>query len=203
MFNATRSDDQLLNQIRHGDVAALGALYDRYHLMIFHIALAITRDRRAAEEVLQQCFLELYAQAGELHSDQPIAPWLYRRVIELGRTRLAHRASRWLPVESVLDRFDRLMTPSSATADVALNPPEVDAKLHNAMESLPFKQRIVLILFYLGGLSLKEIALILDRPLGTVKSRLHYGRERLREQLADHQATAPTPRLEVAYDLNP
>jgi len=56
--------------------------------------------------------------------------------------------------------------------------------IDRAIESLPFNQRVVVILYYLGGLSLKEIAYILECPVGTAKSRLHYGREALRQQFA-------------------
>ena len=201
MINATHSDGRLLHQIRDGDVSALGAMYDRYRQMVFHTALAITRDQGVAEEILQQCFLQMHLRASELDADQPIAPWLYRIVVDLSRARITQRASWWTPVESVLDRFDRLVGPKRSPADAPLNLRDMRAGLQHAIESIPFNQRIVLILYYLGGLTLKEIAFVLDRPLGTVKSRLHYGRELLRQRLIDARAAGTVPGLEVAHDL--
>jgi len=196
-MDAAHLDDQLLNQIRDGDVAALGAIYDKYRLMVYHTALAITRDQPAAEEILKQCFLHVHTHADQLDGEQPIAPWLYRVTVDLSRARLTHRAGWWAPVENVLDRFDRLIAPRRPALDAPLRPRDIWAGLPDAIESLPFNQRIVLILYYLGGLSLKEIAFVIDRPLGTVKSRLHYGRELLRARLA---GAPPAATLEVAHD---
>ena len=88
----THADGQLIAQIREGDLAALGALYDKYRLQIFHTALAITRDRQAAEDILRECFLSLHSRAGRIDGDLLLAPWLYRVAADLIRIDAAFRS---------------------------------------------------------------------------------------------------------------
>jgi RNA polymerase sigma-70 factor (ECF subfamily) len=196
-----------MRQVRDGDVAALGALYDKYRLLVFHTALAITRDRGAAEDVLRQCFLRLNTEAAQLEGEASIAPWLYRVTVDLSCARLARETNFWAPLETLLDRFDRLVAPARPFAQ-----PDLQTSVLREIDTLPFNQRAVVILYYLGGLRLKEIAYILDCPIGTVKSRLHYGRELLRAQLTGatpHPRSADDPSrarrappiLEVARDF--
>ncbi|RLC54403.1 MAG: hypothetical protein DRI80_19305, partial [Chloroflexota bacterium] len=70
--------------------------------------------------------------------------------------------------------------------------------LQRAIEALPLNQRVVVVLYYLEGLSLKEIAYVIDVPEGTVKSRLHYARESLRKAVLERERRLVP---EVAYDF--
>ena len=74
---------------------------------------------------------------------------------------------------------------------------DIQSQVMDAVRSLSANQRIVIVLHYLNSLDLKEIAAILDCPVGTVKSRLHYGRENLRQKLAIRHKTTP----EMAYEF--
>ncbi|HJW84809.1 MAG TPA: sigma factor, partial [Anaerolineae bacterium] len=69
-------DGQLILRLRTGDLSALGALYDTHRLQVFHTALAVTRDRQAAEDLLQECFLKLHRHADRIDPALPLAPWL-------------------------------------------------------------------------------------------------------------------------------
>lgn len=197
---AAHEDGALIARIREGDLTALGELYDKYRLHIFHTALAITRDYAAAEDILQECFLRVHAHAGRLHGDLPLMPWLYRVTVNLAYTWVSRHAKLPMSLEGLVERLDRLIAPPRAWPESQAERRDLQASLQRAIESLPFERRVVVILFYLGGLDLKEIAYILDCPVGTVKSRLHYGREALRAQLiGDTQETVLA--LEVAYDF--
>ncbi len=195
MMTVTHEDERLLNQVRSGDLAALGTLYDKYHMLVFHAALAITRDRRTSEDILRECFLRLHEQADQLDGEESLVPWLYRSTIELSRTKLIRPDYGWKTLDKVLDRLDRLIPP-----DQSLAMHDRQASIQRAIETLPYNQRVVLVLYYLGGLRLKEIAHVIDCPLGTVKSRLHYGRELLRVRLADESVPRAQSALEVARD---
>lgn len=190
-------DGQLIARIRNGDLSALGALYDKYRLQVFHTALAITRDRQAAEDILQECFLRVHAYAGRIDLSVPLAPWLYRVTVNLSYS-WATRYARWTNSLELL--IDRLVAPPRAIPDYQFDTRDLRENIMRALEALPFNQRVVLILYYLSGLNLKEIAYILDCPIGTAKSRLHYGREMLRRQLAGRLEQA-TPAREVAYEF--
>jgi RNA polymerase sigma-70 factor (ECF subfamily) len=197
---AAHEDGELIARIREGDLTALGELYDKYRLQVFHTALAITRDRNVAEDILQECFLKVHAHAGHLNGDLPLAPWLYRVTVNLAYTWVT-RNSKWsTSLEELVERFDRLIASPRAGPEPQLEQQDLQSSLQRAIESLPFNRRVAVILHYLGGLDLKEIAYILDCPVGTVKSRLHYGRQALRAQLVGKDAESVST-LEVAYEF--
>jgi RNA polymerase sigma-70 factor (ECF subfamily) len=173
-------DGKLISQIRQGDLRALGVLYDRYKAQVFRTALAITRDSSTAEDILQESFMRFYANIDRLDESRPLAPWLYRVVVNLSYNWVTRRG-RWLaPLEHAIDL---LRSDPKTSPEKVVERNELQQIVREALDSINFEHRVVLVLFYLGGFSLKEVAYILDLPEGTVKSRLHYGRERLRVRL--------------------
>lgn len=173
-------DGKLILQIRRGNLLALGALYNKYKAQMFRTSLAITRDPSAAEDILQESFLKVYANANRLDENRPLAPWLYRVVVNLSYNWVTRRG-RWLvPLEQAIEW---LRAGPKSLPEKVLEQSELEQIVREALDSLNFEHRVVLVLFYLNGLSLKEVAYILDLPEGTVKSRLHYGRKRLRSRL--------------------
>lgn len=197
-MTAIHEDGHFVARIRKGDLSALGALYDKYRLQVFHTALAVTRDRQAAEDILQECFLKVHSHADRIDLSVPLAPWLYRVTVNLSYT-WATRQNKWrTSLESLLDR---LVAPTRAAPEGQFEVRDLQSNIQRAIDALPFNQRVVVILYYLSGLSLKEIAYILDCPVGTAKSRLHYGREALRRHLAGTLEPQAAPALEVSYEF--
>jgi RNA polymerase sigma-70 factor, ECF subfamily len=187
----TPTDRELIQRLCDGDLSALGTLYDRYRLLVFHTALAITRDRQAAEDILQECFLKVNSYARRIDVNLPLEPWLYRVTVNLAYTYVSRR-SRWLT--SLENVIDRLVSPARTTTEYHAEMSELQAVIQRAIDELQPTQRMTVILYYLNDLSLKEISYILDCPVGTVKSRLYYGREHLKRQLEEYLR----PRLEPA-----
>ena len=177
---STGEDSELIPRVRRGDLAAFEALYDKYKGQVYRTALAITRDQGAAEDILQECFLRVYAHIDRVDVTRPLSPWIHRIVVNLSYNWVTKRR-RWLPsLGEVIDQFvgDHLGSPEHI-----LERDELQRIVQEAIHSLSFAQRVVIILFYLNGFSLEEIAYILDCPVGTVKSRLYYGRQNLRSKL--------------------
>ncbi len=185
-------DRELIQRLGEGDLEALGTLYDRYRLIVFRTALAITHDRDAAEDILQECFLKLNAYARRIDLNLPLEPWLYRVTVNLAYTWVSRR-SRW--VNSLESFIDRLVAPIRTTSEYHFERAELQQVIQRSIDSLPPGQRMTVILYYLNDLSLKEISFIMECPVGTVKSRLHYGREYLKRCLAPYHTV---PRLEPA-----
>lgn len=186
-------DGRLIVRMQNGDVDALGELYEMYKSRIFRTALAITRDPGAAEDILQETFLRLFRCAGRIQTDVPVGPWLYRVAVNLSYSWVQKRWYRIGPLEAVLDR---LTAPLNLLPEKLLERGEVQERVRQAIASLPLPHRVVVVLFYLEGLSLKEIAQVLEVPEGTVKSRLHYARESLRQTLGEQRVLAG-----VAYEF--
>lgn len=176
----TLADRDLIIALQAGSVEALGHLYDRYQRMVYRTALAITGDADAAADLLQDVFLRLFRFAHHCDSERPLEPWLYRITANLAYTYIK-RNRRWLhPLEDLVDRIASLGRQSPY--EEIEKQDEWDA-VQRAISSLPLSQRMVVVLYYLNDLPLQEISEILDVPVGTVKSRLHYGRLLLKKRL--------------------
>jgi RNA polymerase sigma-70 factor (ECF subfamily) len=188
------TDGWLVARVRDGDLEALGELYERYKSSIYRTALAITRDEGVAEDILQDTFLKVYDYANRIDETVPLGPWLYRVAVNLAYS-WTNRVKRWL--HSLHGTLDRWMLSAQPHPEAAAAEQEWAHTLQRAIDALPPAHRVVIILHYLDGLSLREIAYVTDVPEGTVKSRLYYAREKLRDILEREQRLVP----EVAYDF--
>jgi len=174
------SDRELLQLLCQGNLEALGLLYDRYQRMVYRTAMAITGDPDAAADLLQDVFLRLHRFAGRIDLDRPLEPWLYRVTTNLSYT-WVKRHNRWgKPLEDIAEWLMGGWK-NPPLQQVELN--DAWAQVQQAVLALPLPQRVVVVLYYINDLSLQDIANILDIPVGTVKSRLHYGRQALKEHL--------------------
>jgi len=182
------SDRELIVRLQGGSLEALGDLYDRHRWMVYRTALGITSDAEAAADLLQDVFLRLYRFADQFDTRRPLEPWLYRMTANLSYT-WVKRNHRWLrPLEEFADWLvgngkDQPYTQAEMQDDWQ--------QVQHAVATLPLPQRVVVVLYYLNDLSLQEIAEILDIPVGTVKSRLYYGRQALKKGLGLHQERVP------------
>ncbi|MCP4542206.1 MAG: RNA polymerase sigma factor [Chloroflexi bacterium] len=180
-MSAMLSDGELVVKLQSGDLGVLGILYERYKMIVYRTALAITRDPSTAEDILQDCFLRVYERAHLIDSSRPLKPWLYRVTVNMAYNR-ERRGKRW---QTSLDGIiDRLTSPIHHSPEWQAEMSDVYSKVIRAISSLNINQRSVITLFYLNSLSVKEIATILECPVGTVKSRLYHGRENLRQEMA-------------------
>ncbi len=174
------SDSQLIYNLQAGSLEALGILYDRHRGLVFRTAIAITGDSEAASDLLQDVFLRLHRFASHIDPQRPVEPWLYRMTTNLSYTWVKRR-QRWLrPLEDVADWL------AGARKDTPAYQAEMDdswRQVQQAVLALPLSHRGVVVLYYVNDLSLQEISEILDIPVGTVKSRLHYGRQALKQSL--------------------
>jgi RNA polymerase sigma-70 factor (ECF subfamily) len=194
-MNAQHTDGWLVARIREGDLEALGELYERYKTSVYRTALAVTRDERAAEDILQDTFLRVYTYADRIDETMPLGPWLYRVTVNLAYS-WTSRVKRWL--NSLQDTLDRWTSSAHWHPVAAAEEQEWRQTLQQAIDALPQSHRVVIILHYLEGLSLKEIAYVTDVPEGTVKSRLYYARESLRKTILERERRVVP---EVAYDF--
>ncbi len=189
----THPDGRLIGRVQNGDVDALGELYELYKTRIFRTALAITRDQAVAEDILQETFLRLFRHADSIRRDVPVGPWLYRVAVNLSYTWVQRRWRCAGPLEAVLDH---LAAPLQLLPEKMLERGEMRENVRAAIESLPLPHRVVIVLFYLEELSLKEIAHILEIPEGTAKSRLYYAREVLKRTLEEQRLVSG-----IAYEF--
>ncbi len=177
---APLSDSELIHQLQEGSLEALGVIYDRYCSQVYRTALAITSDVDAANDLMQDVFLRLFRFSDRIDGARPLQPWLYRITANLSYT-WVKRDHRWL--HSLDDIAEWLAGSTRNSPYEYVESRDIWDSVQRAIARLPISQRIVVVLYYLNDLSLQEISETLELPVGTVKSRLHYGRQALKKSL--------------------
>jgi len=148
-------------------------LFDEHSKSIFGILLALTKSRTLADDLTQETFIRAFRKYDQFRQDGPIRPWLARISVNLARSH--YRKLKWQTLfGQVPERA------SDATAETPILRSERQQELWQAVCKLPHKNREVILLHYYAELPLKEAAETLDIPLGTCKSRLSAGLEKLR-----------------------
>ncbi len=180
----TASSENPLQQIldiARGDRAAFGSFYDRFAPLVFSFAIRMLQQRAAAEDLLQEVFLQIWREAGNYNPERgtPEA-WIttITRSRAIDRLRSIRRRDKsFVPMEGP--------TGKAYDAGVESGAPASDSKImvNSALARLGESQRRVLELAYFDGLSQSEIAARLQEPLGTVKTRMRAALEKLREIL--------------------
>lgn len=188
------TDRELVLQLQNGELAALGDLFDRHQHLVFRTAVGITGDEQVAADLLQDVFLRMHRFARHIDPDRPLEPWLYRTTANLTYTWLKRR-KRWLrPLEDVAEW---LVGSSKQSPAYITETDEEWRDIKKAIASLSLQQRVVVVLYYINDLSLQEISEILDIPVGTIKSRLFYGRQALKKYLENGEEG----HVEVNYEF--
>lgn len=178
-----RTDHDLVYAARDGEITAFDALFYRYRDGIFRLGLAITKDPSAAEEIVVDTFARAHRALARLEPDDSLRPWLYRVAVNLSYNR---RPRKNVVLSSLDDAADEAIANEDGSPSHVAEQAELRRLVLGAVEQLGPKHRLVVVLHYLNGLNLTEIAQVVDCPVGTVKSRLHYALRRLRTHLAAH-----------------
>ena len=187
MNYSTLSDEILIRLIARTQPEALSALYDRYHRLVFSLALNVVGDRATAEEITLDVFTRVWEKASTYQPDQArVNTWLTRitrnRAIDILRRRSSRPEQHAISWADVTTEVIPNGNPNpEETAELALRRTQVRA----AIAQLPVEQQQALALAYFKGYSHRQIAELLEQPLGTIKTRLRLGLQKLRQQLGD------------------
>jgi RNA polymerase sigma-70 factor (ECF subfamily) len=206
------TDQELVARLRDADAAALATLYDRYAPAVHGLARAVLRDDRLAEEATHDVFLGLWQDP---HSYQPargvFAAWLLRvarnRAIDLLRRRREQPFAATVIAETgqVLDPATWLIDPDPDPADQAASL-LLGQDVRRALSSLSSDHRRLLEMAYFGGMTQREIAVAVNRPLGTVKTQIRTAMQRMADLLTVENASPGgrwqhNPNQSPSYDV--
>ena len=186
MGAAQNTDEILLRLIARRDVEALEALYDRYAQTTYNVIMRIVRDASVAEEVLQDTFLQVWRKADEYRSGGAAAAWLFRiarnkAIDQLRRQKsrmqaelpgLAEEYGGWSPAQTINFSVEQIAEQSWKRQH-----------LRRALGDIPAEQRHCLELAYFEGMTQREIADRVGIPVGTIKTRIRLGLEKLERVL--------------------
>jgi len=180
------ADQVLIERCRNGDVAAFEPLVAKYRDRAWRLAFNVLHDREEAWDAAQDAFIRAWQALPSFRGQSAFYTWLFRIVMNVATDRARQRAARGraFGTERVPEEdWDRLMADQGAGPDVAARRAEERERITRALTALSEQHRAIIMLSDLEGLSYREIAEVLDIPMGTVMSRLHNARKRLRDVL--------------------
>ncbi|QDU56311.1 RNA polymerase sigma factor [Aeoliella mucimassa] len=172
------NDELLVIRAQQGSEQAVTELVERWQHRLWRFAWRMTDDEQAAWDVLQEAWIVMSRTIGQLEVPAAFPAWAYRIT--------SNKARDWIRRRQTRRRADHIYSSSRTEVD----PDPVDRidqfeDLTQALAALPGSDRAILSLYYEDGFSVSQIANILEVAAGTVKSRLHYARRRLRRSLSE------------------
>lgn len=194
---AEASDEILLRQVAEQDAAAYEAFYDRHTQAVYSLLLRIVRQPGRAEELLQETFWQVWRNASAYRGEGAVAAWLMR----IARNRALDELRRLKARPQIADQqrtdlteveqLERAAAASRSypnqtyedTVEITVTRRWDREQVRMALAEIPADQRICLELNYFEGLTQREIAEQLALPIGTIKSRMRIGMEKLEYQL--------------------
>ncbi|MGA9801182.1 MAG: sigma-70 family RNA polymerase sigma factor [Terriglobales bacterium] len=168
------SESSLVWRIRSGDENAMAALYDRYSSLVYAVALRVLGDTGAAEDVLQEVFLQLWRNPGAFDSSRGnLGAWLG----VIARNRAIDGLRKRRPETDIADVVVSVEPDMASDAERG----RAMEKVRGAMVGMSASQRSALEMAYFEGLTHTEIAVKTGEPLGTIKTRIRTGLQALRK----------------------
>ncbi len=188
------TDEVLMVRFQGGDRAAFAILVRRHKAPIYNFVLRMVRSSSSAEDLTQDTFVKVVQSSGEFKHEARFYTWLYAIARNLCIDHLRKMSLRQHPSldqpspqspdgPTLLERTAGSAPSAERTAIGA----EMGQRITRCVEALPAEQREVFLLREIGNLSIKEIAVIVAVPEGTIKSRLRYALERLQESLSEYE----------------
>ena len=179
---------ELILKTQRGELGAFEHLVKRYEKMVYSLAFQMLNNHDDADDVLQDAFIKVYKSLVNLKNPAAFLTWLHRIVVNLSID-FSRKKSRRIALnddnEDVEDEIP-LMALWTSDPEAMYKNREMMQLIQDAVMDLPPRQRAVIILHEVKGYSKKEIGRILKCPQGTVRSNLHYAREKLKKKLEKH-----------------
>jgi RNA polymerase sigma-70 factor (ECF subfamily) len=181
----SQEETEMISRCQQGDQEALKAIFDKYHKKVYRIAYGVVRQREEALDVVQEVFIKLFRSIKNFKGKSHFYTYLYRMVMN---TAIDHKRKAGKQFMSSLDDEGSFEPSDEAEKgpERILLQKELEERVKLAMDKLPAEQKAALIFRDVEGLSYQEMAEAMGCSIGTVMSRLHYGRKRMQESLKDY-----------------
>ena len=182
-------DEELMQLVPRGDAPAFETVYDRHCSVAFSLAYRICGTRPAAEDVIQEAFLSIWRSGARYDRNRgSVRTWIlgivHNRAIDYLRRATVHDRRR-ADDEGIAERLE-----SGERTDLEVVRREEAQSVRLVLDELPAEQRRVIELAYFGGYTHREIAEMLQAPIGTIKGRMRLGLDKLRSGLEAQGAIA-------------
>ena len=183
-----RSIDQaLVERVQAGDKAAFDVLVQKYQSKIIQLANRYVHDQDEAMDIAQEAFIKAYKALGRFRGDSAFYTWIYRIAINTAKNHLASQARRVRDVTVDIDEAQvHDLNPAlkdNATPERMAMRDEIQAAVADALEQLPEDLRLAITMRELEGMSYEDIALAMECPIGTVRSRIFRARDAINQRV--------------------
>jgi RNA polymerase sigma-70 factor, ECF subfamily len=184
--SADADERLLIERCRAGDIAAFEPLVEKYRQRVWRLAFQVLRDREEAWDCAQDAFVRAFQSLASFRGQSAFYTWLFRIAMNVATDRLRARSAQTRafgnqPVPA--EEWERTAPDPGERPDQAALGAERRLQIRRALDALPLNARTIIMLSDVEGLSYREIASVLNCPIGTVMSRLHNARKRLRSAL--------------------
>jgi len=182
------TDEELILRFQNGDEQAYIELVKRYKDKLINFVFRLVNDRDQSEDIIQDTMLKLYTHKHYYKNIAKFSTWIYTIAGNFAKTELRKKKTRKVTNNSQLGPEDRDYDPPSrdASPQKLVERSFINDKIHEAIDRLPEHFKVVTVLRDLEKLPYEEISLIVDVPLGTVKSRINRARLQLQKDLKNY-----------------
>jgi RNA polymerase sigma-70 factor (ECF subfamily) len=188
----TDEDAILVRRCLCGDDEAIGQLVYRFQAEVYGLCVRLLNHRHDAEDVTQEVFLRVFRSLRGWDSERPLRPWVLSIAVNRCRTWLSQRIRRPELVDYLQDTL-----PGPAADDSS----ELLQEIQTALLELRLEYRTVFVLFHEQGQPYEDIARVMDRPVGTIKTWLHRARIEILDHLRRRGMVPSDPEQEPAVPL--
>jgi RNA polymerase sigma-70 factor (ECF subfamily) len=183
-MNRTKSDLELVQDVKNGDRKAFSELVVRHQRSLLRLTLRFTREQALAEDIVQESFLKAYQKLELFEARASFKSWLYQIAMNTAKNKFRERKMEFTDIE------DAHASSGEASAETGLVRNDIQATLRAEIDKLPEKQRMALTLRIFEDLSFKEIAEIMACPYDTAKANDRHALLKLRERLESQDSVA-------------
>jgi RNA polymerase sigma-70 factor (ECF subfamily) len=186
-------EEQLIETAQQGDVEAFNQLVRSYEQLAYNVAYRILGDYDRAMDATQNAFLRAYRALDQFRGGS-FKAWLLRITTnccyDILRRKQRHPST---PVDDLVENpeHSRILENHAESAENGLIREELGSSIQQGLDTLPYDQRVVVIMADIQDMSYEEIAQVTSVPLGTVKSRISRGRSKLKDYLLEHRELLP------------
>lgn len=176
-----------INEVLKGNQDAFEDIVSFFQHRLYHLCYRMLGNAQEAEDIAQEAFVRAYVNIHTFDQKRKFSTWLFRIATNLCIDRIRKKKPDYyldaeVPGTEGLDMYSQIAASDMLPED-EVEKMEMQQRVQYEISRLPEKYRSVIILRYMEELSLQEIGDILELPLGTVKTRIHRGREALRKQM--------------------
>lgn len=185
------TDEELVEKVKKGDADVYEKIIQKYQSKVFGLIYNMTKNQNEIEDLAQEVFIKIYKNLGKFKGESSLYTWIYKIIVNLCLDEMKKRKNViYLDEKIEVDdgEVNRELPSEDKSQEELYEEKELQEKLHNCINKLPEKQRVMIVLRDIKGFSYEEISKITDVKLGTVKSQINRARLKLKE-LLDEEGT--------------